>query len=102
MYLRYVADLVLLLHLRDQILGQLAHDLGGVYTLNVSVQPLPLCDPALAWLSERDEAFVDGRGAVVDLFVAACEAEELFTIGASFPLEALDNKSQYRLQAQFV
>lgn len=102
LYSRYVPDLVLLLHLRDQVLRQLTHDLGGVHSLHISIQPLPLCHPALARLGERDEAFEDGRGAVVDLFVAAREAEELFAVGTSFSLEALHEKSQYKLHVQFV
>lgn len=102
LYLRYVPDLVLLLHLRDQVLRQLAHDLGGVHALDVSVQTLPLGHPALARLGERDEAFEDGRGAVVDLFVAAREAEELFAVGASLSLETLHEQSQHRRQAGFV
>lgn len=60
-----------------------ARDLDGVGARHVSIQSLPLCDPAVSRVLEEDDALVDGAGAVVDVgFVGALHLEKL-AVGAA-------------------
>ena len=71
------------------LVGQLARHLDGIDALDVIVQALPLGDPGLGGVGERDKALVDLAGAVVDGVRVAFQVEELFAVGAALLSETL-------------
>jgi hypothetical protein len=99
-YLRDICDSVLLLDGGAHLLGQLARDLCGVDALDVGVQALPLCDPALGRVGQGDEPFKDLRRARVDGVRVALEVEVLFAVGAAFVSEALKEEKNKLCQPE--
>lgn len=69
--------------------GQLTRNLDGIDALDIVVQALPLGDPGLGGVGERNEALVDLAGAVVDSIWVAFQVEELFAVGAALLSETL-------------
>lgn len=77
-------DVALFFNRSAHFVGQLARDLDGIDALDIVVQALPLGDPRLGGVGERNEALVDLAGTVVDGIWVAFQVEELFAVGTAF------------------
>lgn len=58
-------------------------DLDSVHPRHVTFEPLPLCDPAVGWIRERNEALIDLRRALEDGVVGTRELEDLLAVRAA-------------------
>lgn len=89
MYPRDILYPILLLESGPDLVRQLPGHLDGVHAGRIPVQALPLCDPRLVGVGERDDALEDLRRAALDLVLRAGEPKELFAVGAALVAEAL-------------
>lgn len=86
---RYVPNVEFFQQVRDDVLRQGAHDLGGIGALDVFVDALPLGHPGAGWVGHGDEALVDGRGTEFYVVLVAGDVKVLLAVGAAVALELL-------------
>jgi hypothetical protein len=87
--IRNVLYPVLLLQCHPHIIGKLARHLERVDAAHIRLQALPLGDPRLGRVSEREEALKHLRRAALNRIWVVRQMEELLTVGAALITESL-------------
>lgn len=67
----------------------ISHNLYGVHARDIALEPLISSHPGFRVVDKCNESFEYRRGAVIDLFGIALEADSHLTVGASFANEFL-------------
>lgn len=88
-HVRDILYSILLLEGRPYLVRQLSRYLDRIHARDVTIQPLPLCDPRPRRVRQGDDALKDLRCAAFDLVLRAGEVEEFFAVRASFVTETL-------------